>query len=249
MPVFAGPYVPEIAVRVIVDELALREDASVDSPLVAVLARDDVIVLHGLPFQADGFAWYSATKVGTGGTLPTLPAPPVNVEPPIGGFVPVGTATVDNVAPVPERCPTTVDLEHVSAMLDSERLACFGKEPIELQGVYGCGGCGGEGSASYEPAWLGNPLSSSLLSVNPAARRGPLIVRFPPGGSEPPADGSMIKVRGHFDDPLAQTCVITDLVDDFRLAVEPFIAIGICRHSFVAESWEPSSVEFIPPPD
>jgi hypothetical protein len=133
-------------------------------------------------------------------------------------------------------------------MLESELLACFGDNSIVLEAVFGCGGCGGYIPATYEPTWLGHPygFGFGLLSVAPlsAGRWGALVGHAPPSGPAAPPQGSIIRVRGHFDDKRATECEIAlplpgDTSDPPALVpVDKPSATLYCRQRFVVESYE-----------
>ena len=126
---------------------------------------------------------------------------------------------------------------NVEAMLAAERLACFG-ESIVLEGVYGCPICGATLPGLMSPLWLGYQESLSFLSVNPPADVGPLVLRFPPDGPSP-AQGSIIRVRVHVDDPAAATCTGTwPNSNGDMVAVPSATMILYCREQLVVESYE-----------
>jgi hypothetical protein len=130
-----------------------------------------------------------------------------------------------------------VNLAGVESMLDSELLACFGSKAIVVQGTFGCGGCGGVSAGTEAPEWLADPLSGGLLSVHPETRLGPLAVHFAPTGPPRPADGSIVKVTIHLDDPRATTCRIS-VADEAGndVAVDNTAALAWCNAKFVVDS-------------
>jgi hypothetical protein len=235
---------PYNAVAVVVDRLPVRFEPSPAGESQGDLVRGDVAVLQAFePVELEGVVWYYATQVGTDGPgkLPELPF--VNpVEETLAGWIAASDATGETIAKLAPRCPETWDFTNLSAMLDGERLACFGAEAITLDGRFGCVGCGAE-PGTFEPAWLAGAGAGSLSAVG--ASGPPWIPLHFPVAVEAPANEAYVRVTGHFDDPAAITC---------QMAVDPkprsfAIAVELCRQRFVVDSWEPLSSEFIPPPD
>ena len=132
-------------------------------------------------------------------------------------------------------------LENVVAMLEAERLACFGGGTIEVEGTFTCSSCGGGASGVYEPVWLASPTTAAL--VGPGGASGPsLPLHFAPSGTAMPAEGARISVRGHFDDPAATTCRLALPMpgepDASLSPVDVDSVILLCRQAFVVESYE-----------
>lgn len=239
----------EAAIRPIVDELDVRDGPSTASKSLGTVTPDDVLVVGGgQSFEVDGFTWSRATVVSTTGRLPELPDMLPDDGEPLSGWIAVAKGSTAFVERLDPRCPSVVDLWNVAAMLDSELLACFGNETIELEAVFGCGGCGGYIPGSLEPTWLAHPygLTFGLLSVAPLTRDrwGALVGHAPPTGPAAPLVGSVIRVQGHFDDERAGECRIAlpmpwDSSDDPDLfPIDQATATLYCRQRFVVESYE-----------
>lgn len=258
----AAPLVAGTAARVIADRVAVRVGPQHDAATVAVLNLGDVVIvdqpwmLFDLghvsgdgwgPIEADGMTWHHIRQVvpGPDGGLPALPdkvrALHVNGTG-IDGWIATGDGGGAYVMPFPVRCPETIDLATVSAMLPGERLACFGDKTLTLEGTYGCGGCGGIGAGIFEPRWLAYPLSGVNLSVDPAIELGEPLLFFAPDGPTPPSIGKIIRVRGHLDDSRAASCRIAiDLEDGSSAPIRPITgdhAVEFCRQRFVVESFD-----------
>ncbi len=247
----AGPgaidvLLPGSGVAVAVAELNLREGPSTSAARVKVLKRGAVLIVSpydGLwfgagPVRKNGYTWYPvlvAQVTNADGGLPALPKRPILY----GTEVDVGWIATDDgqrsyVRALPPRCPTTVNLAVVEAMLSAERLACFGG-PIVLEGTFGCPSCGAELAGEFEPIWLNYPQALEFLSLDPPAQVGPIVLRFPPGGPEPPTGGSIIRVTVHVDDPAAGGCSITIAGE----APVPALTAGLfCREQLVVDSYE-----------
>ena len=234
------------AVRVIVDRLNVRAKPSVNSKGVGVVTPDNVLVIDSYgPFTNDGYTWQHGMVVSKNGTLPSL-SQDLDQPDALRGWIAVAKGSAKYVKQLKPRCPATIDLPGIQNMLGSELLACFGSNSIELTGTFGCGGCGGYAPGSWEPDWLANVFKPNLLSIYPV-EGGQLLValvlHFPPGGVEAPAVASVIRVRGHFDDPAARTCRFSG-VDPLRPDGDQLVPIDdataelICSQKFVVESYE-----------
>jgi hypothetical protein len=233
-------YANEVAMQVIVSGLNVRARPSTSGAKLAKAPKGAVFVFRDAPVKANGFEWYFGYQaVASGGKLPDLPAALASGIDPLAGWIAAGTSDSPYLAPLAPRCPVSVDLENVQAMLDSERVACFGSNPIELRGTYGCGGCGGANAGEYTPSWLADPLAYHFLSIEPSSQIGPLWLRFPPDGPTPPADGTIIKVRAHLADSRSSTCVIAPLGEgDVPAPIPTGIARDYCRAQLVVDSFD-----------
>jgi hypothetical protein len=241
---------PGSAVTVAVAELNLREGPSTSSKRVETLKKGAILIVSpydGIwlgvgPVRKDGYRWYPVMKLqvaGADGALPPLPTRPIILGTEVvTGWVAANDGSTPYVIAVPPRCPGTVDLANVEAMLSAERLACFGGGPIVLEGTFGCDGCGGAFPGSFEPSWLASPDSFDFLSANVPEQFGPVALRFPPGGPERPAAGTIIRVTVHVDDPAATTCRMSGLEGDDELVPIPnATAVLFCREQLVVESY------------
>ena len=237
-------YPPGAAVQVAVKELNLRRNPSTAAKRVAILKRGDVLVISpndnisfGFgPVSKDGYAWYPVTVTAfKGGTLPLLPASPTDgTSPPVSGWIAANDGERPYLAPLAPRCPAVVDLPNVQGMLAAERLACFGG-PITLSGTFGCPGCGGAIVGTFKPLWLATPVEFDFLSVNPAARIGPLALRFPPDGPARPAAGTRVSVVVHIDDARSTKCSMIDGEGATATNIDKRTAVLYCRERLVVE--------------
>jgi hypothetical protein len=240
---------PGAAVEVTVAELNLRRQPSTGSRRVQTLERGTVLIVMPAdsisfgwgPVNADGYTWYPVVLANVASPdlkLDPLPATPlVYGGEPTAGWVASHRGPEPYLTAVPPRCPTTVDLTNVQAMLPAERLACF-NEPITLAGTFGCGGCGGSGPAEFKPAWLASPLVFDFLSVDVTQQFGPVALYFHPDGPERPAPGSIIRATVHLDDPRSTRCSITLGPPSEPEMIDERTAILLCRERFVVDSYE-----------
>lgn len=236
---------PGSAVRVDVDELNLRAGPSTSAKRLEKLKKGQVLIVSpydGVWFGAGpvgkAYTWYPVMKLqvqGPGGGLPPLPTRPVLLGTEVvTGWIAANDKSTSFVTQLPPRCPTTVDLPNVQAMLAAERLACFG-EPFVLEGTFGCPGCGAELTGDFQPIWLNYPQSLSFLSVNVSDQVGPLVLRLPPTLADEPENGERIRATVHVDDPAATGCRIKVESDD---PVPAVTAVLYCREQVVVDSFE-----------
>jgi hypothetical protein len=232
---------PGSVARVLVDGLRVREEPTTGAALVTTLANGELVAIgHGYlmpdlgPRGADGFIWYPVRSLGID-ELPPVGSPPFEVSADIG-WVAASDSTTPFLELVPPRC---TDAEPTLALLQSlvewERLACYGDRSITIEGVYGCGGCGGLQPGTFTPEWLAHPMNFDLLSVEPQDRIGPFALRFPPDIERPEA-ASILRVTGHFDDPASAECVYEP--GDPPNPIDATSARFYCRTQFVVESIE-----------
>jgi hypothetical protein len=242
-PVVARPtdvLPPGAAARVAVDVLRIRESPATDARLLDQLSEGQLVLIGPAavpdgPVSGGGFAWYPVQRLGDLTELPALPEglPTDGVV----GWAAAGDAEVAYLELVPERCPARpASLATVAAMLPWERLACFGSESLALEGVMGCPGCGGAAAGTFEPAWLASPTAGVPISVDPATRIGPLAGLLKPDGPALPANGSIVRVTAHFDDPAATGCVVAP--GDPPEPIDSRTAVLFCRERLVVDTLE-----------
>ncbi|NJD26822.1 MAG: hypothetical protein FIA92_00805 [Chloroflexi bacterium] len=248
-PAAGGDLAPGTAVEVLATELNLRKNPTTGADRVSLLKRGDVLVISPLdnlnygwgPVRAKGYDWYPVVQVSTAdGKLPRLPEHPVMPldGAPVSGWVAGGEGSTPYIRALPARCPAVADLASVSGMLPAERLACFGSNPIVLEGTFGCFGCGVFVPGTFSPPWLATPVELDFLSVDPSVTFGPLALRFAPDGPERPALGSIIRVTVHLDDSRAASCSIVEGEGGDAVTVPAMTATGFCRERLVVDSYE-----------
>ena len=238
------PLLMNAAVRVLVPELNLRERPGLGATIRGPVTRNDILLVHSPPFEADGYVWYAGITVSVG-KLPPLPADPrPAVGEPLSGWFAATKGDVAYVSRLEPRCPTNVDLLTVAAMLEAERLACFGERSIELEGTFGCPGCSVELTGTYEPAWLAYP-NPDILWNDPRKGSGTIAIKFSPTGPDHPPQGAIVRVRGHFRDVASSDCALAIPYPwELSLAEPPshdlpaIVARQLCRQQFVVDSYD-----------
>lgn len=238
------PLLTGAAVKVIVDRLNVREMPSTSARTVGTLSSDAVLVVGAFPpVSADGYIWYHGTEsIARNGELPPLPQDPRARTDQLTGWFAALKGSAHYVEPLQARCPAAVDLRNLGAMLSAERLACFGNDSIKFEGTYGCAGCMAEIFGDFRPDWLANPNLVNLVSVvgtNPEELG--MNLRLPPAISKHPADGSIVRVLGHFDDPKSADCSVAmdpPWGDILPVPAPSSYARLVCRQQFVVEKFE-----------
>jgi hypothetical protein len=74
--------------------------------------------------------------------------------------------------------------------------------------------------------------------VKPSDQIGPLTIHFPPGGPARPAEGTILRVAVHVDDPAAASCRLTDVEPEPDTVLPIPTAVFMCRERFVVDSYE-----------
>ena len=237
-------WVNRFVMRVAVSDLNVREAPTKDAKSRGKAPKGGLFMMYDWPRQADGYTWYYGFTLLT--TVPNvLPDLPTSIETGydevLGGWMATGTEDAPFLMPLAPRCPTAVDQQNVAAMLASERISCFGSETIELEGRYHGEGCGGSAPGTFEPGWLANPLECGHLDPRIDSENAlPLYLHVAPDGPPLPADGAVVRIRGHVSDARSTTCRISVLDNDGVTIVKipNDAAEQWCRARFVVESFE-----------
>lgn len=116
-----------------------------------------------------------------------------------------------------------------------DRLACYGNAELELEGLIDLLCQGAEFEGVYEPAFLAYPTSCIGLSGLP--------LKGAEGVLEQVERGDLVRLHGHFDDPLAPTCSIQGVVPP----PDPAFVVWFCREQFVVDDVEVTGHQELPP--
>lgn len=234
-------YVNRFVMRVVVSDLNVRSKPSKSAKSNGKAPKGGLFMMYDWPIKADGYTWYSGFTLLTSkpGVLPDLPTPiDTGYDEVLGGWMATGTEDTPFLFPLGARCPDVKDLANIAGMLDSERISCFGSDPLVVDGPFSADGCGGEAPGSYEPGWLAFPLECSRLDQTTEGALS-LYLHFPPGSPTLPAEGAHVRVLGHFSDDRASTCRITVLASDGSLTrkIANSAAEQWCQGKFVVDSF------------
>jgi hypothetical protein len=240
-----GVLPPGSIVRVLVESIKIRTGPTTEAMLLDDVVAGDYVMIgwtyltQGFgPVEAEGFVWYPIIDLGTASLDEVHPPQDAgNIA-----WMAVGNGSEQWVELAAPRCiEGDPDLAALERMLAWERLACFGDRQITLEGVFGCGGCGGSIPGTFEPYWLASPMYYAFLSIEPQERIGPFVLRFAPDGPAMPDDGTIVRVTGHFDDARSTECVVAP--GEPTQAVDPRVQDLYCRSQFVVDGIEVIGVD------
>ena len=184
------------------------------------------------PVSAEGFDWY----------LVQYRADENDPATEVLGFAAAGDPATPFLATLRPRCEAAADI----LLTEFEQLSCYGGASLTVTGTYGCGECGGLAMGSFEPGWLADPNQGyfQVVRVQPGKGLGWTDMHISPGsGLEYPAEGSIIRVVGHYDDPAASTCRIASGVEGELTIADQRAAVLYCRERFVIDSYEVIGVD------
>jgi hypothetical protein len=223
---------PDSLALVMVDGLRVRETPSLAGRVMATFPAGTRVAVPGNPsflgpVSADGHDWYVIVHRSDEDDPTTE----------ILGYAAAGDAATPFLATLKPRC----DRAALITLTGYEQLACLGDGPVTIEGTYGCGECGGLALGIFEPGWLANPIFSPLhvLTARQGTGIGRIDLHFPPArGLRDPAEGSILRVEGHFDDGAATTCVISPGIEGSEVPADPRAAVMYCRERFVVDSYE-----------
>ena len=219
---------PNSIVEVVVDQLLLRDEPGLGAPVEGTALKGERFSAAGWfgPVRRDGLDWYRLGPATVGD---------------LDAWAAAGSGADRYLELAPSDCPTAEpDLATVISMAnDWDRLACFADRSLTLEGTYGCGGCGGTTVGDFEPRWLAFPMNFNLLWSDFEARSGYLELRVAPdSGLELPANGSIVRVTGHFNDPASTTCSMSTFDGEQAMLVDSRTAELFCRERFVLDAFE-----------
>jgi hypothetical protein len=169
-------------------------------------------------------------------TAPSATPTPTPPETPIPEPTPTPGPTPTPVLSCP---PTPTTAAEIIAMSVPTAAGCYGDTQLTIQGYsVDCGGCGGVDTYDRSPAWLAVAIPEFFLGGTLTATGGDAVTSFPvfinpSTGIKFPAAGSLVRVTGHFNDPIAKTCKVTPIPGSGASALDPASVITACRASFV----------------
>jgi hypothetical protein len=253
-----GIFPPGSTATVAVDSLNVREGPSTTATVVATLAKGDTVtVLHDienpLPVIVSGVSWYEVTTAAAQQI--------VWVAAGEDGLAYLEPPTAETCDDLPGDAVTLAQLIEAGGW---HRLACLGNAPLTLTGVIDFHCQGGARGGTYEPAWIADWCPSQTLtpeetvntcdnsdcasSTNPAPTtldHHTLVMVVAPGGPSVQPRGTIVRVTGHFDDPVSATCRI-EPGSDFSGAWSGASEL-LCREQFVVTEIEKLGFMALPP--
>jgi hypothetical protein len=217
---------------VVTNDLVVRSlpEISDESTIHPTYLQDgqDLFVLAG-PVVADNHAWYHVVPLGASPTDDVAPAEPL----PLIGWVAAGTPSDPWIAPWSGQCPPP-DLEGIWRQHMLLLLACFGDRDLTLEGERVR--CDYIVPGTTTPSWLTTAFCELLPFDLPPDAHDLGRIAFPyhqDSGDPLVTDESLpVRVTGHFDDPVAQTCVEHPMPGGDP--TPPDLVVLRCRAAFVA---------------
>ena len=219
---------PNSIVVAVVDGLQLRAEPGLAADVTGSASAGDRFSVAGWfgPVSRDGLDWYMLGPATVGD---------------LSAWAAAGSGAEPYLELVPPDCPTAEpDLATLIEMAsDWNRLECFGDRSLTLEGTFGCGYCDGTMAGNFAPFWLAWPLGGQFLWADFHSDVGPLVVHAAPdSGVELPAVGSIVRVTGHFSDPISATCTMSTFIGEQATAVDQRTAELYCRERFVLVTLE-----------
>ena len=261
VPAPMGILPPSSVARVTVDGLRVRAgppdwagfpDLPQPDEVIHTLSAGDLVLIGPSPLSyhppetsPDGRGWY---EVQVGGRISTT-----LVDGGIIGWVAEGESGLEYLSAAPLTCPGTATLEALLYLSGEggagdelttgwDRLACHGGEQLEVEGVheYWCYE-GGVYPYEFRPAFIAYPgagcagLILDDIDADGHGRAGALPLHFRDGFAAYPERGDVIRVRGHFDDPVSSSCSADTPPGFDGVAIDPEFLILFCREQFVVD--------------
>jgi hypothetical protein len=226
-PMLPEPIRTDAVAEVVTNDLVVRTapgtDASTSQILTPALNAPQLLYVVDGPVAADGHDWYLVQPFA-GYPVPNPPEP--------SGWLAAGGQDGEPwVAPARLACPPADDLYAISHVSDLTRLACYGSERLVLGGTFD--GCSTRDPVTVSPDSLAHAVCTLLPDpydpdVVPGLRPLVIWVDDAPGGIE---RGQLVRVEGHFDDPVAQRCTSESGVGPVQI---PELVVLACRTQFFA---------------
>jgi hypothetical protein len=270
VPTPTGILAPDSVARVTASGLRVRggpPGSPEHGDTIYTLAAGDLVLIGSSPLSyvppelaPDGRGWYGV-HVG-GAEIDSYMDGGVN------GWVAEGEHGLEWLAAAALTCRGAESLAGVLAPPDQgaephewatawDHLACYGGKQLELEGVIETP-CyeGSDDPHLYQPVFLANPdicAGLDLVFDDEIAAEGqdtsrPLQLRFSPNFGTWPKRGDLVRVRGHFDDPLSSTCTVTVQPDyDFVAIFDPGFVVLACRERFVVDDLSVTGHRELPP--
>lgn len=229
-PVEPGGLAADHIAQVVTEDLVVRSAPEIsEDSLIDPLAVPDgflLFVIQG-PVTADGYDWYQVA-----------PFPPDlnDVQPDHPRFGWLAAAGRDGeqwIAPWSGTCPEA-SVNGIRFVQGPVALACFGSSDLTLEGMVDTCESGGEIGAS--PAWLYESGCALVPYDYQEGLIGGIYMREETDISAPREQGAAIRVVGHFDDPAADGCIVTNAGSE---PTPPELVVLRCRTEFVVTEVTP----------
>ena len=238
----------DVIAEVVTTDLVMRTAPEVSAESIVFPGRlnpgDRLYLVEG-PVSADGFEWYLGSPYAARVNEEADGASLVWVR--FGWVAAADKAGEAWIAPIEPECPAVASVASLAALPLEMRLACFGQEPVTLEGEVSCS-IAGPPIPTPEPDWL---TWNACYMVPPGAppyeptggSREVITVHYPPGAERVE---SALSLTGHFDDPRSSECranAPTPEGDLYSEGLNDREAQLRCRASFVVDHAQTSGNE------
>ncbi len=219
---------------VMTDFLNLRSQPNDGASLVAALDTDRRLFIIGEPTEAGDLRWYRVA---------TLPNATCLDQCDLIGYVATPVADDEDpwISEVLVNCPSSpMTLDALATLAPLEALHCYGRNEIVVTGTIDETLGGYESPVRFEPVWLAFPFAPPyFLTTEPI---GIGYHPHPDGDLEPPEDGAVVRVTGHYEDPAATSChafIDPEFEGDGEdLLPDPALVVLTCRATFAWTDYE-----------
>jgi hypothetical protein len=227
--------IPNLGIAAVeTDLLNLRSQPNDGASLVAALEPDRRLFIIGEPTEAGDLRWYRVATLANETCLDQCD---------LIGYVATPIASDEDpwITEVAISCPTTpMSVDDLATLQPLEALHCFGNNEIVVTGTIDETLGGYESPVLFNPAWLAFPFAPPyFLTTN---GRGIGYHPHPDADLEPPADGDVVRVTGHYEDPAAPSCeayIDPEYEGDGEdLLPNPALVVLTCRATFAWTDYE-----------
>lgn len=226
--------IPNLGIaEVVTDVVNLRSQPNDGASLVAALEADRRLFIIGEPTEADDLRWYRVAVVATENCLDQCD---------LIGYVATPIEDDDPwISEVAVDCPISpMTIDALAALAPLEALHCFGNNEIVVTGTIDETLGGYESPVLFNPAWLAFPFAPPYFLTTNGRAIG--YHPHPAADLEPPDDGAVIRVTGHYEDPAAPSCVAyidPEFDGDGEdLLPDPVLVVLTCRATFAWTDYE-----------
>ena len=227
--------IPNLGIAAVVtDVVNLRSQPNDGASLVAALETDRRLFIIGEPTEADDLRWYRVA---------TVPDATCQDQCDLIGYVATPVASDEDpwITEVAISCPTSpMAVDDLATLAPLEALHCFGSNEIVVTGTIDETLGGYESPVLFNPAWLAFPFAPPYFLTSNGAAIG--YHPHPDADLEPPADGDVVRVTGHYEDPAAPSCeayIHPEFEGDGAdLLPNPVLVVLTCRATFAWTDYE-----------
>lgn len=227
--------IPNLGIAAVaIDIVNLRSQPNDGASLVEALEADRRLFIIGEPAEAGDLRWYRVATLANETCLDQCD---------LIGYVATPIAADEDpwITEVPITCPTSpMDVDDLATLAPLEALHCYGNSEIVVTGTIDETLGGYESPVLFNPAWLAFPFAPPYFVTSNGAAIG--YHPHPDADLEPPEDGAIVRVTGHYEDPAAPSCeayIDPEFDGDGQnLLPNPVSVVLTCRATFAWTDYE-----------